>query len=245
MIQMFIWKSELTLQKTSIISLVEEQKFLFCNQHYELNVFSLLISLLQPIDTGGIKLNADFWSNFEWFPSKIVHCFFGNVSWPPRSPFLAIERVFFLAHPSIPLLPHPILSEFWTPAETSRFFAPCTKMARGFEKKELRLWAWNNAAPFENLEGCSAARGVSLCFETAKCQPTTEISFAIGRFLVAEINEKFCAGGLRLPCVRVFFFVETLLQGRFPAKKHIVNGRDTIDGRNPVNHLACINLVNL
>lgn len=100
MIQMFIWKSELTLQETSIISLVEEQKFLFCNQHYELNVFSLLISLLQPIDTGGIKLNAEFWSNFEWFPSKIVHCFFGNVSWPPRSPFLAIERVFFFG-PSI------------------------------------------------------------------------------------------------------------------------------------------------
>ena len=33
------------------------------------------------------------------------------------------------------------------------------------------------------------------------------------------------------------FFVETLLQGRFPAKKHIVNGRDTVDGRNPVNQL--------
>ena len=220
MIQMFIWKSGLTLQETSIISLVEEPKFLFCNQHYELNVFSLLISLLQPIDTGGIKLNADFWSNFEWFPSKIVHGFFGNVSWPPRSPFLAIERVFFFG-PSI----HTTVttSHFIRVLDPSRdieiFCALHQNGKSGFEKKELRLWARNNAAPFENLEGCSAARGVSLGFETAKCQPTTEISFAIGRFLVAEINEKFCAGGLRLPCVRVFFFVETLLQGRFPAKK--------------------------
>lgn len=203
MIQMFIWKSELTLQETSIISLVEEQKFLFCNQHYELNVFSLLISLLQPIDTGGIKLNADFWSNFEWFPSKIVHCFFGNVSWPPRSPFLAIERVFFLAHPSIPLLPHPILSEFWTPAETSRFSAPCTKMARGFEKKELRLWAFQRCAFRESWRLLGGSRCLSR-FRNRHCQPTTEISFAIGRFLVAEINEKFCAGGLRCPAFESF-----------------------------------------
>ena len=33
------------------------------------------------------------------------------------------------------------------------------------------------------------------------------------------------------------FNFETLLQGRFPAKKHIANGRDTVDGRNPANQL--------
>lgn len=166
MIQMFIWKSELTLQETSIISLVEEQKFLFCNQHYELNVFSLLISLLQPIDTGGIKLNADFWSNFEWFPSKIVHCFFGNVSWPPRSPFLAIERVFFW-----PIHPYhcyhiPFYQSFG-PQQRHRDFLRLAPKWLADSKKKSYAFGRFNAAPFENLEGCSAARGVSLGFETA------------------------------------------------------------------------------
>lgn len=57
-------------------------------------------------------------------------------------------------------------------------------------------------------------------------------------------REVLC-GRSSLPCVRVFLILKHCSKGRFPAKKHIVNGRDTIDGRNPVNHLACINLVNL
>lgn len=244
MIQMFIWKSELTLQETSIISLVEEQKFLFCNQHYELNVFSLLISLLQPIDTGGIKLNADFWSNFEWFPSKIVHCFFGNVSWPPRSPFLAIERVFFFG-PSI----HTTVttSHFIRVLDPSRdieIFCALHQNGSRIRKKRATPLGVSTLRLSRILK---VARRLEVSLSVSKPPlPTDDGDFFRNRAVSCcrDQREVLC-GRSSLPCVRVFLILKHCSKGRFPAKKHIVNGRDTIDGRNPVNHLACINLVNL
>ena len=211
---------------------MEEQQFFFCKQHYKLDVFSFLISLHQPTQ----MLEGSNWmqmsSNLKSFLWKTVHENFWLDPWGTF--FLPVKSTsevcfFWPIHPyhgehhgciHIPFGAIRVLD----PSETSRFSAP--KALHSLSKKETPLGE-NAGENLENLEGCKFRRleaslfrkgdAVMTIFCVSCCRDQREVQY----------------GRSSLPYV-LFFFVETLLQGGFPAKT-MVNVRVVLTWFNQVN----------